>query len=103
MGKILKGITLPRFYLSIFGIIIFLSDCCSFDKEIALNEFKELKPDAKIVDFKDYECSGTMCDCWYVQVKYKLLDTSVIYDTTLQFWNTDSGWISKKEFDNNLK
>jgi hypothetical protein len=103
MSKILTGNTYPKFYFSVFGIFVFLHSCCSFDNEVAIKEFKELKPEAKIVEFKGYECSGTMCDCWYVQIKYILPDNSAIYDTTLQYWNTDNGWMTKKEFDNNLK
>lgn len=74
-----------------------MTSCYSFDKEVALKEFKELKPDCEIVKMVDYECDGTLGECWYVEFKYKQRNSETIYDTTLQFWKTDNKWITRKE------
>ena len=72
------------------GLLILLTGCYSFDKQVALKEFKELKPNYEIVKMIDYACDGTLGDCWYVEFKYKRKDSEVVYDTTLQYWNLDN-------------
>lgn len=76
----------------------FLTSCYSFEKEVALKEFKELKPACEIIKMTDYECDGTLGECWYVQFNYKCADSMTEQDTTLQYWNVDDKWITKKEF-----
>lgn len=82
----------------IIGLISLLTSCYSFDKEVALNEFKELKPNSEIIKMTDYECSRTMGECWYVEFKYKDKDSGTINDTTLQYWNVDDKWITRAEY-----
>ena len=79
------------------GLLTLMTSCYSFDRGIALKEFKELKPDCEIVKMVDYECDGTLGECWYVEFKYKKPDSETIYDTTLQYWYRDDKWITKKE------
>jgi hypothetical protein len=79
------------------GLLILMTGCYSFDKEVALKQFKELKPDFEIVEIVDYECDGTLGECWYVKFKYKKPDSEAIYDTTLQYWNSGDKWITKEE------
>ena len=74
-----------------------MAGCYSFDNEVALNEFKELKPGCDIIEIVDYECDGTLGECWYVKFKYKKPDAETIYDTTLQYWNRDDEWITNRE------
>lgn len=81
-----------------FGVFIFLTSCYSFDKEVALKEFKELKPDCEIVKMTDYQCDGTLGECWYVEFKYKKPDSGATYDTTLQYWKVKDKWVTKREF-----
>ncbi len=85
-----------RIWTFIIGLIL-LTGCYSFDKKVALNEFKELKPDCEIVKIVDYECDGTLGECWYVEFKYKKPDSEITYDTTLQYWKRRDKWITKKE------
>jgi hypothetical protein len=79
------------------GLLIIMTSCSSFDKEVALKEFKELKPHCEIVEIVDYECDGTLGECWYVKFKYKKPNSETTYDTTLQYWNSGDKWITKKE------
>ena len=79
------------------GLTCLLTSCYSFDKEIALKTFKELKPDCEIVEMADHECDGSPGECWYVDFKYKSLDSETVYDTTLQFWKKGDMWISTNE------
>jgi hypothetical protein len=80
-----------------FGLFCLMTSCYSFEKEVALKEFKELKPNCEIVKMVDYECDGTLGECWYVEFKYKKPDSKVVYDTTLQYWFRDDKWITRKE------
>jgi len=82
---------------SFIAPLILMTGCYSFDKEVALKEFKELKPDCEIVKMVDYECDGTLGECWYVEFKYKKPDSETVFDTTLQYWFRDDKWITKKE------
>jgi hypothetical protein len=75
-----------------------VTGCYSFDKEVALKEFKELKPNCEIVKVTDYECDGTLGGCWYVEFKYKKPDSETVSDTTLQYWNVDDKWITRAEY-----
>jgi hypothetical protein len=75
-----------------------LTGCYSFDKEVALKEIKELKPNCEIIEMVDYECDGTLGTCWYVEFKYKNKDSNTVYDTTLQYWEVDNKWITKAEY-----
>jgi hypothetical protein len=79
-------------------LVFILTGCYSFDKEVALKEFKELKPNSELIKMTDYECSGTMGECWYVEFKYKDKDSGTINDTTLQYWNVDDKWITRDEY-----
>ena len=88
----------PTTWTYIIGLLCLLTSCYSFDKEVALKEFKELKPDGEIIKMEDYECSGTFGACWYVEFKYKNKDTGTIYDTTLQYWNVEDKWITRTEY-----
>jgi hypothetical protein len=81
---------------SAFGLLFLLTGCYSFEKEAALKEFKELKPNCEIVEMTDYECDGTLGECWYVEFKYKLADSETVFDTTLQYWKVDDKWMTKK-------
>jgi len=81
-----------------FGLFCLMTSCYSFDKEVALKEFKELKPDCEIVKMVDYECDGTLGECWYVEFKYKKPDSGTTYDTTLQYWKIKDKWVTKREF-----
>ena len=87
----------------VIGLLSLLTSCYSFDKEVALKEFKELKPNCEIIKMTDYECSGTMGECWYVEFKYKRADTETTYDTTMQYWKVDDKWITKKEHSERLR
>src|SRR5688572_3837828 len=84
-------------FSSFIALLILMTGCYSFDKEVALKEFKELKPDCDIIEIDDYECDGTLGECWYVKFKYKKPDAETIYDTTLQYWNRGNEWITNKE------
>ena len=89
---------MPKSAISNFiGLLILVTGCYSFDKEVALKEFKELKPDCTIVELVDYECDGTLGGCRYVKFNYKKPDSEIIYDTTLQYWNSGDKWITQKE------
>ena len=79
------------------GLIVLLTRCYSFDKEIAIKEFQALKPHCEILKTVDYECDGTLGECWYVNFKYKIADSEIVYDTTLQYWKMDDKWITSKE------
>jgi hypothetical protein len=76
-----------------------LTSCNSFDKEIALNEFKELNPACEILTMVDYECEGTFGECWYVNFKYTRNNSEIVYDTTLQYWKRENKWMTRREFD----
>lgn len=67
-------------------ILSVMTGCYSFDKEVALKEFYELNPGCNIVEIVDYECDGTLGECWYVKFKYKKPNSETIYETTLQYW-----------------
>ncbi len=79
------------------GLFILMTSCYTFDKEVALKEFKELKPNCDIVEIVDYECDGTLGECWYVKIKYKKANSESIYDTTLQYWKKDDKWITLQD------
>jgi hypothetical protein len=85
------------------GLLSLLTGCYSFDKEVALQEFKELKPNCEIIKMTDYECDGTLGECWYVEFKYKHGDSGTVYDTTLQYWKVDDKWVTKKEHNKRLR
>jgi hypothetical protein len=85
----------------IIGLLSFLTSCYSFDKEVALKEFKELKANSEIIKIRDYEADGTLGECWYVEFKYK--DSGTLHDTTLQYWKIDNKWITKLEYDKRLR
>lgn len=78
-------------------LLCLLTGCYSFDKGVALKEFKELKPNCEIVKMTDYECDGTLGACWYMEFNYKDKDTGTTSDTTLQYWNVDDKWITRAE------
>lgn len=80
-----------------FGLLGLLTSCYSFDKEVAINEFKKLKPNCEIVKILDYECDGTFGDCWYVDFKYKEANSEITYDTTLQYWRRNDKWITRRQ------
>jgi hypothetical protein len=75
-----------------------MTSCYSFEKQVALKEFSELKPDCEIVRMVDYECDGTVGECWYVEFKYKKADSETGYDTTLQYWKVKDKWVTKREY-----
>ena len=79
------------------ALFVLITSCNSFDKDMALREFKELKPNCEIVEMVDYECDGTLGECWYVEFKYKRPDSGIVYDTALQYWKRDEKWTTKKE------
>lgn len=79
-----------------------LTSCNSFDKEVALTEFKELKAGCVITEMTDYECDGTMGECWYVEFKYQD-ENGDKRDTTLQYWRKERKWLTKREFQKTLK
>lgn len=87
----------PLMSLKLIGLWLLVTSCYSFDKEIALKEFKELKPGCEIVKMIDYECDGTFGECWYVEFKYKCPNVKKPYDITLQYWKMDGKWITSKE------
>ena len=93
MPKTMTKLAISNFIV----LLIIMTGCYSFDKEVALKEFKGLKPDCEIVEIVDYECDGTLGECWYVKFKYKKPNSEAIYDTTLQYWNSGDKWITKKE------
>ena len=80
------------------GLLILMTSCYSFDKEVALKEFKELKPDCEIVSMRDYECDGTLGECWYVEFTYKKPNSETIHEITLQYWNKNDKWITREQF-----
>jgi hypothetical protein len=82
----------------ILTIVSLLTSCYSFDKKVALKEFKELKPNCHIVEMIDHECDGTLGSCWYVEFKYKIKNSETVYDTTLQYWEVDGKWITRAEY-----
>ncbi len=90
-------VTMIRTQTYVIGLLILLSGCYNFDKEVAVKEFTELKPNCEIIKMKDYECDGSLGECWYVEFKYKYTDSGTVYDTTLQYWRVDGKWIIKKE------
>lgn len=79
------------------GLLSLMTSCYSFDKKLALKEFKELKPNCEIVKMIDYECDGTLGECWYVEFKYKKFNSETILDTTLQYWKRDDKWVTNKK------
>lgn len=87
----------------ILSLLNLLTGCYSFDKEVALNEFKELKPNCEIVKMTDYQCDGTLGECWYVEFKYKRADSNTVYDTTLQYWKVENLWIRQKVHNKSLR
>jgi hypothetical protein len=80
--------------IGLFGL---LTSCYSFDKEVALKEFKELNPNCEIIKITDYECSGTIGECWYVEFKYIDKESGIINDTTFQYWKKDDEWLPSTE------
>jgi hypothetical protein len=76
------------------GLLSLLTSCYSFDKEVALKEFEELKPNCEIIKMTDYECSGTMGECWYVEFKYKDKASGTTNDTTFQYRKKDDKWLT---------
>ena len=80
------------------GLLCLMASCYTFDKEVALKEFKEIKPDCEIVKMVDYECDGTLGECWYVEFKYKRRDSKTSNDTTLQYWKVKDKWVTKREY-----
>jgi hypothetical protein len=88
----------PTAWTYIIGLLCLLTSCYSFDKEVALKEFKELQPNGEIVKMTDYECSGTLGSCWYVEIKYKHKDTGTVSDTTFQYWQRDGKWLTNTEY-----
>ena len=85
------------------GLLSLLASCYSFDKEIALKEFSKLKPNCEIVKMTDYECNGTLGECWYVEFKYKRVGSETANDTILQYWKVDDKWITKNEHNKRLR
>jgi hypothetical protein len=79
------------------GLLSLLTSCYSFDREVALKEFKELKPNCEIVKMTDYECSGTLGECWYVEITFKDKDSGTTNDTTFQYWKKDDKWMTSTE------
>ncbi|MCE2997120.1 MAG: hypothetical protein ACK5PC_17020 [Cyclobacteriaceae bacterium] len=79
------------------GILSVMTSCYSFDKEVALKEFHELNPGCSIVEIVDYECYGTLRECWSVKFKYKKPNSETIYETTLQYWKKDGKWITLED------
>jgi len=75
------------------ALLSLLTSCYSFDKEVAIDEFRRLKPNCEIIETHDYECDGTFGECWYVKFKYKYSDS--VSDTTLQYWKVENKWIVK--------
>ena len=80
------------------GLLSLLTGCYSFDKEVELKEFKELKPNCDVIKMTDYECDGTLGECWYVEFEYKHEGSLTVHDTTLQYWKVDDKWITEKEY-----
>jgi hypothetical protein len=89
----IKRATWP-FYIVLLCLI---TSCYKFDKEVALKQFEELKPECEIIKMIDYECDGTLGECWYVEFKYKNHDSETIHDTTLQYWKRNNKWITRNE------
>ena len=82
------------------GLLVMMASCnYSFDKAVALKEFKEVKPNCAIIKMTDYECDGTLGECWYVEFKYDCSDSPGQRDTTFQYWNVDGKWLTRKQFD----
>jgi len=81
--------------LLIISYFLLLAGCCSFDTSLAMKDFLDERPQCKIVDMIDYECSGTECECRYVKITYTCPE-GFEKDTTMQFWKTDSGWVNVK-------
>jgi hypothetical protein len=79
------------------GLLSLLTSCYGFDKEVAFKEFKELKPNCEIIAMTDYECDGTLGECWYVEFKYKDNSSGATNDTTLQYWKSDDKWLTSTE------
>ena len=88
----------PTTWSYIIGLLCLLTSCYSFDKEVALKEFKELKPNCEIIKMADYECSGTLGACWYVEITYKNKDSGTVSDTTFQYWEKDGKWLTSTEY-----
>jgi hypothetical protein len=88
----------PTTWSFIIGILYLLTSCYSFDKNVALKEFKKLKPDCEIIKMTEYECSGTIGACWYVEFKYEEKDLGTVSDTTLQYWKVDDKWITRADY-----
>lgn len=83
--------------ICVIGLLSLLTSCYSFDKEVALKEFRELKPNSEIIKMTDYECDGTLGECWYVEFKYKDKDSRTTNDTTFQYWKKDDKWLTSTE------
>ena len=88
----------PATWSYMIALLCLLTSCYSFDKEVALKEFKELKPNSEIIKMMDYECSGTLGACWYVEIKYKNKGSGTVSDTTFQYWERDGKWLTSTEF-----
>lgn len=86
--------------LPFIGCFVLMTSCHSFDKEVAFQEFKVLKPDCMVIKTIDYECDGTFGECWYVEFQFKKPKSDIIYDTTLQYWKIKDKWVTKRAYVN---
>lgn len=83
--------------LILFGCVV-LNSCCSFDKEKASEMFQNHNPDFNIISATEYECSGTACECWYINFRYTKVESQIIKDTTVQFWVGKNAFIIVKSW-----